>query len=221
METLISLVQHFVHVILHLDLYINEWITLFGPGIYVLLFMVIFCETGLVVMPFLPGDSFLFALGALTAVDNAYLDITVLMISLNVAAILGDATNYSIGRFAGPKIFKIFGRFLNQKHLDGAHKFYEKHGGKAIIIARFAPILRTFAPFVAGIAEMNYRKFAIYNVVGGLLWVSSFLLAGRFFGNLPAVKSNFHIVIFAIIILSLLSVLVEFIKAKREANKAT
>ncbi len=221
METLISLVQQFVHVILHLDLYINEWITLFGPGIYVLLFLVIFCETGLVIMPFLPGDSFLFALGALTAVDNAYLDITVLMISLNVAAILGDAVNYSIGRYAGPKIFQLFGRFLNQRHLDAAHKFYEKHGGKAIIIARFAPILRTFAPFVAGVAEMNYRKFAIYNVVGALLWVSSFLLAGRFFGNLPAVKSNFHIVIFAIIILSLLPVLIEFIKAKREAKKAS
>ncbi|RYZ61876.1 MAG: DedA family protein [Proteobacteria bacterium] len=220
MDTLIALFQQFIHIIFHLDLYINNWITLMGPGIYVILFLVIFCETGLVVTPFLPGDSFLFALGALTAVDNAYLDITILLITLNVAAILGDAANYSIGRYAGPKIFRVGGRFLNQKHLVAAQRFYEKHGGKAIIIARFAPILRTFAPFVAGIAEMNYRRFAAYNVVGGLLWVCSFLLAGRFFGNLPIVKTNFHIVIVAIIVLSLVPVLVEFIKARREAKNA-
>ncbi len=221
MDTLISLFQQFIHIIFHLDLYINDWITLMGPGIYVILFLVIFCETGLVVTPFLPGDSFLFALGALTAVDNAYLDITILLISLNIAAIIGDSVNYSIGRYAGPKIFRMFGgRFLNEKHLIAAQKFYNKHGGKAIIIARFAPILRTFAPFVAGIAEMNYRKFAIYNVVGALLWVCSFLLAGRFFGNLPVVKDNFHIVIVAIIILSLVPVFVEFVKARREAKNA-
>lgn len=219
METLVGLVQHFVHVILHLDLYLNEWITLFGPTIYALMFLIIFAETGLVVTPFLPGDSLLFALGALTAVDNAFLDITILLVTLNAAAILGDAANYSVGRFAGPKIFRIGGRFLNQKHLDAAHKFYEKHGGKAIIIARFAPILRTFAPFVAGIAQMNYRHFAVYNVIGGLVWVTSFLLAGRFFGNIPHVKSNFHIVIVAIIILSLVPVLVEYIKAKRGARR--
>ncbi|MES2744038.1 MAG: DedA family protein [Bdellovibrionota bacterium] len=220
MDTLIELFKHFIHIILHLDLYLNDWITLFGPLIYVLLFMVIFAETGLVVTPFLPGDSFLFALGALTAVDNAYLDITILLVTLNIAAILGDAANYSIGRFAGPKIFKVGGRFLNQKHLQAAEQFYVKHGGKAIIIARFAPILRTFAPFVAGIARMNYRHFALYNVVGGLLWVTSFLLAGRFFGNIPQVKSNFHIVIVAIIILSLVPMFIEFIKARRESKRA-
>lgn len=219
METLVDLVQQFVHVIFHLDLYVNQWITHLGPWIYVLLFMVIFAETGLVVTPFLPGDSFLFALGALTAVDNAYLDFTVLLISLNIAAITGDAVNYSIGRYSGPKIFRTGGRFLNVKHLDSAHRFYEKHGGKAIVIARFAPILRTFAPFVAGIAKMNYRQFSFYNVFGALLWVTSFLLAGRFFGNLEIVKNNFHTVIIAIIILSLVPVLVEFIKAKRDARK--
>lgn len=219
METLVELIQQFVHIILNLDLYLNQWIITLGPWIYVLLFMVIFAETGLVVAPFLPGDSFLFALGALTAVDNAYLDITILLISLNIAAILGDAVNYSIGRYAGPKIFRTGGRFLNVKHLDTAHKFYEKHGGKAIVIARFAPILRTFAPFVAGIARMNYKHFAFYNVFGALLWVTSFLLAGRFFGNLEVVKKNFHIVIVAIIILSLVPVFVEFVKAKREARR--
>jgi membrane-associated protein len=220
MDTLIELTKHFIQVILHLDLYLNDGITLLGPWIYVLVFAVIFAETGLVVTPFLPGDSFLFALGALTAVDNAYLDIVILLMTLNVAAILGDATNYAIGRFAGPKIFRAGGRFLNQGHLHAAERFYAKHGGKAIIIARFAPILRTFAPFVAGIAHMNYRHFAVYNVVGGLLWVTSFLLAGRFFGNLPQVKSNFHIVIVAIIVLSLVPVLVEVVKAKRQGRQA-
>jgi len=215
MQAIIELVRQFVDIILHLDLYINGWITTFGPGIYLLLFLVIFAETGLVVMPFLPGDSLLFALGALTAVDNAYLDITILMVTLNVAAILGDGVNYAIGRFIGPKVFREGSRFLKKEHLDKAHAFYEKHGGKAIIIARFAPILRTFAPFVAGIGHMNYRKFAAYNVVGGLLWISSFLIAGRFFGNLPQVKSNFHIVIVAIIVLSLLPVFIEFIKDRR------
>lgn len=219
MDALIGFVQQFIHVILNMDFYLNEWITMLGPVFYVLMFMIIFAETGLVVTPFLPGDSLLFALGALTSVDNAYLDITILLISLNIAAILGDAANYSIGRYAAPKIFRIGGRFLNEKHLESAHRFYARHGGKAIIIARFAPILRTFAPFVAGIAHMNYRQFAIFNVVGGFLWVTSFLLAGHFFGNIPQVKDNFHIVIVAIIVLSILPVVVEYIKARRESQK--
>ncbi len=216
MQTLIELFSHFVQIILHLDLYLNEWISFFGPGIYAVLFVVIFAETGLVVTPFLPGDSLLFALGALTAVDKAFLDITILLLTLNIAAILGDAANYSIGRYIGPKVFRQNSRFLKRDHLDKAHAFYEKHGGKAIVIARFAPILRTFAPFVAGIAKMNYRNFFSYNIVGGVLWVSSFLLAGRFFGNLPNVKSNFHLVIVAIVVLSLVPVFVEYVKAKRE-----
>lgn len=216
MDSPVELLRHFIDIILHLDRYLNDWITLFGPGIYVILFAVIFAETGLVVAPFLPGDSLLFALGALTAVDNAYLDFTILIISLNIAAILGDAVNYSIGRYIGPRIFKDGSKYLKKEHLMKAHGFYEKHGGKAIVIARFAPILRTFAPFVAGVAQMNYRQFAMYNVVGGLLWVSSFLLAGRFFGNLPQVKDNFHIVIVAIIILSFVPVLVEYLRDRKD-----
>lgn len=215
-----ELLHQFVDIILHLDQHLNGWITLFGPGIYLLLFFVIFAETGVVIAPFLPGDSLLFALGALTAVDNAYLDLTILLLSLNVAAILGDAANYSIGRLIGPKVFRDGSRFLKKEHLDKAHVFYEKHGGKAIIIARFAPILRTFAPFVAGIARMSYRHFAAYNVVGGLLWVSSFLLAGRFFGNIPQVKSNFHIVIVAIIIVSLMPVFIEYMRSVRGKKAA-
>lgn len=215
-----ELLHQFVDIILHLDQHINGWISLFGPAIYLLLFLVIFAETGVVVAPFLPGDSLLFALGALTAVDGAYLDITILMISLNVAAILGDAANYSIGRFIGPRIFREGSRFLKKEHLDKAHAFYQKHGGKAIIIARFAPILRTFAPFVAGVAQMNYRQFAAYNVVGGLAWVSSFLLAGRFFGNIPQIKSNFHIVILAIIVLSLMPVFIEYLRSIRAKKDA-
>lgn len=216
MESLMQLVEHAIHVLLHLDLYLNNWVTDFGPWIYLLLFLIIFAETGLVVAPFLPGDSLLFALGALAAVDNAYLDLKILMILLIVAAILGDAVNYSIGKYIGPKIFsKNTGRLLNKNHLKSAHDFYERHGGKAIIIARFAPIIRTFAPFVAGIARMSYPRFVSYNIVGGIVWVALFLIAGFYFGNLPQVKTNFHIVILAIIVISLLPVVIEYYKAWR------
>jgi membrane-associated protein len=210
MDILMEWIRQFIDIILNMDLYLNNWIRDFGPMIYVLVFMVIFCETGLVVTPFLPGDSFLFALGAMAAVENAYLSLPMLLFLLSVAAILGDAVNYSVGKYIGPRIFsKDTGLFLNKKHLLAAQAFYEKHGGKAIIIARFAPILRTFAPFVAGIGHMKYARFFAYNVVGGLLWVWSFLIAGFWFGNMPQVKDNFHIVIFAIIILSLLPVVFE------------
>jgi len=210
MDILMEWIRQFIDIILNMDLYLNNWIRDFGPMIYVLVFMVIFCETGLVVTPFLPGDSFLFALGAMAAVENAYLSLPMLLFLLSVAAILGDAVNYSIGKYIGPRIFsKDTGLFLNKKHLMAAQSFYEKHGGKAIIIARFAPILRTFAPFVAGIGHMQYARFFAYNVVGGLLWVWSFLIAGFWFGNMPTVKDNFHIVIFAIIILSLVPVVFE------------
>lgn len=203
-------IRQFIDIILNMDLYLNNWIRDFGPMIYVLVFMVIFCETGLVVTPFLPGDSFLFALGAMAAVENAYLSLPMLLFLLSLAAVLGDAVNYSVGKYIGPRIFsKDTGLFLNKKHLLAAQAFYEKHGGKAIIIARFAPILRTFAPFVAGIGHMQYARFFAYNIVGGLLWVWSFLIAGFWFGNMPQVKDNFHIVIFAIIFLSLLPVVFE------------
>lgn len=216
---MMELLQNALHVLLHLDLYLNNWITELGPWIYVLLFLIIFAETGLVITPFLPGDSLLFALGALTAVSNAYLQFDILFFSLIIAAIIGDAVNYAIGKYVGPRIFsRDTGMLLNKQHLLRAQKFYERHGGKTVIIARFAPIIRTFAPFVAGIGTMHYPRFFIYNVVGAVVWVGIFLVGGRLFGNLPQVKSNFHIVIFGIIIISLVPVVVEYLRAVRESR---
>ena len=210
-------IMNLIDVILHLDIYLNLWIALFGPGIYFILFLIIFAETGLIVFPFLPGDSLLFALGALTVTENAFLKLPYLIISLCIAAILGDAVNYTIGKFFGIKLFQNpKSRFFRREYLDRTHKFYEKHGGKTIILARFIPIVRTFAPFVAGMAEMKYRKFFLFNIVGALAWIVLFLLAGSVFGNLPSVKRNFHIVIIAIIVISVLPVVFEFIKARNE-----
>ncbi|HSH12447.1 MAG TPA: DedA family protein [Desulfurivibrionaceae bacterium] len=220
--SLLELAQQLLHVLLHLDVYVNQWAAAFGVGVYVLLFLIIFAETGLVVTPFLPGDSFLFALGALTAVDDAYLSLPVLIVLLITAALCGDLTNYHIGRYLGPKVFhEETGRLLNRKYLDRTHAFYEKHGGKTIIIARFAPIIRTFAPFVAGVGAMRFTSFISFSVVGAVLWVTGFLSAGHYFGNLPAVKSNFHIVILAIIFVSLLPMFYELFKVWRsKANLA-
>lgn len=207
-----------IDIILHLDQYLVEWMSLFGPWIYVIMFMVIFCETGLVVTPFLPGDSLLFALGALTTVENG-LNLWVLLISLTIAGILGDTVNYHIGKYLGPKVFEKNSRFFKKEYLDQTHAFYEKWGAFTIIAARFAPIVRTFAPFVAGIGSMSYKKFLVFNVIGAIAWVFIFILAGHFFGNLPAVKRNFHIVIFGVIFVSLLPMLVPWIKS-RTAKKA-
>lgn len=216
-----ALITEFLDIMLHLDMHLNTWAATMGPWMYALMFLVIFCETGLVVTPFLPGDSLLFALGALTATENAYLSLPLLAVLLIIAGILGDATNYAIGRYIGPKIFSREDSFwLNKEHLLRTQKFYEKHGGKTIILARFIPIIRTFAPFVAGIGEMQYRRFAAYNVVGAVVWVLTFLVAGNFFGNIPAVKTNFHIVILAIIVISFLPVVIEFIRARMAKNKA-
>lgn len=212
-----------IDVVLHLDQYLNGWIVQFGPWIYAILFLIIFCETGLVVTPFLPGDSLLFALGALTAVENAFLRLPTLCVTLIVAAILGDAVNYSLGKAFGHKAFSNpNSRFFKKEHLDRTHRFYEKYGGKTIILARFVPIVRTFAPFVAGMAEMTYRKFAVYNVVGALIWVLSLTILGAFFGNMPAIKRNFSLVIVAIIVISVLPMIIEFWKARQEmkAEKA-
>ena len=221
MATLVDLFQLLINIVLHLDLYINNWIGLLGIGVYIIIFLVIFAETGLVVTPFLPGDSFLFALGALTAVDNAYLSLPVLLILIMSAALCGDVTNYSIGKYIGPKIFhKETGRWLSKRHLAQTSRFYEKHGGKTIIIARFAPIIRTFAPFVAGIGQMRFSRFISYSIVGATSWVGSFLLAGHFFGNIPQVKTNFHIVIMAIILISLIPVVLQFFSGRRD-NKQT
>jgi membrane-associated protein len=191
----------------------------YGAWIYALMFLIVFCETGLVVTPFLPGDSLLFALGTFAARPDG-LSFLVLAVSLIVAAIIGDSVNYWIGSWFGPRLFrgeKI--RFLNPKHLERTHEFYERYGGKTIILARFVPIVRTFAPFVAGMGRMTYRRFMVYNVVGGILWVVGFLLLGFHFGNLPAVKRNFTLVIVGIIIISILPGVFEFIREWRRNRK--
>jgi membrane-associated protein len=206
-------IKFFVDVFLHLDKHLSDIILQYGFWTYVILFFVIFCETGLVVTPFLPGDSLIFASGTFAALGS--FDLAALFFVLGVAAILGDTVNYWIGNKIGPKIFqqeKI--RFLKKEHLERTHQFYEKHGGKTIIIARFIPIIRTFAPFVAGIGTMSYGKFISYNFIGGILWVSLFLLAGYFFGNIPFVKNNFSFVIIAIIIISVLPGVIEYLRQK-------
>ncbi|HZN64620.1 MAG TPA: DedA family protein [Tepidisphaeraceae bacterium] len=205
-----------IDVFLHLDRYLNTWAGDLGGWLYALLFAVIFCETGLVVTPFLPGDSLLFAVGALAADPASPINVGLVGILMTVAAILGDAVNYAIGKRMGPKVFRSeTSRLLNKDHLLKAQRFYEKYGGKTIILARFVPIIRTFAPFVAGVGRMGYGRFALYNVVGGIVWVWSFLLAGYWFGNRPWVKDQFHYVILAIIAISLLPVAWEFWQARR------
>lgn len=203
----------FIDIMLHLDQHLLAWIGLFGPWIYVLMFLVIFCETGLVVTPFLPGDSLLFALGALSALENG-LDVWILLSTLTIAGILGDTCNYHIGKYLGPKVFEQDSRFFKKSYLTDTQAFFERWGAFTIVAARFAPIVRTFAPFVAGIGSMNYKKFLAYNVVGAILWVFIFILAGHFFGNLPIVKRNFHIVIFGVIFVSLLPMLIPWVKSR-------
>jgi membrane-associated protein len=205
--------SQFIDIILHLDQYLATWIPMFGPWIYVLMFLVIFCETGLVVTPFLPGDSLLFALGAMTSIGGG-LDLSILLISLTIAGILGDTANYHIGKYLGPKVFEKKNRFFKQEYLIQTQAFYDQWGAFTIVAARFAPIARTFAPFVAGIGGMNYKKFISYNVLGAIAWVFTFILAGHFFGNLPLVKRNFHIVIFGVIFVSILPMLVPWFKKK-------
>jgi membrane-associated protein len=209
--------SQFIDIMLHLDQHLIQWIGIFGPWIYVLMFLVIFCETGLVVTPFLPGDSLLFTLGALSALENG-LDVWILLISLTIAGILGDTVNYHVGKYLGPKVFEKNSRFFKKEYLTQTQAFYEKWGAFTIVAARFAPIARTFAPFVAGIGSMEYKKFISYNVAGAIAWVFIFILAGHFFGNLPVVKRNFHIVIFGVIFVSILPMVVPWIKSK--FNKA-
>jgi membrane-associated protein len=213
---LMGLVTTFIQIILHLDVHLASWTQAWGLWTYLLLFLIVFAETGLVVTPFLPGDSLLFAAGAIATVDNAGLNVHLMAILLIAAGILGDFVNYTIGKNLGPKIFrKEDSWLLNKQHLLRTQNFYEQHGAKTIIIARFAPIIRTFAPFVAGIGKMNYSRFVVYNALGSVLWVTSFLYAGYFFGNLPAVKTNFHIIIFGVIGVSLLPVLIGWWQNRR------
>jgi membrane-associated protein len=209
---------HFVFQLVNTE-YLGTLVDQLGPWLYVLLFAIIFCETGLVVTPFLPGDSLLFAVGAVAA--NTSLSLPVILILLIAAAVLGDAVNYTAGYRIGPRVFRYENsRLLNKKHLMRAHAFYEKYGGKTIVLARFIPIIRTFAPFVAGIAEMGYRRFAIYNIFGGVAWVAAFLLGGYYLGSTETVKQNFHLVIVGIVLISVLPVVIEFILAwRRPAEK--
>ncbi|MEA4924691.1 MAG: DedA family protein [Syntrophomonadaceae bacterium] len=202
-----------IDILLHLDAYLNEIINNYGLLTYLILFLVIFCETGLVVTPFLPGDSLIFVLGTLSASGD--INLLVITTVLMTAAITGNIVNYQVGRWLGPKIFsgqKI--RFLRQDYLQRTHEFYEKHGGKTIIIARFIPIIRTFAPFVAGIGKMTYPHFLIYNIIGCVAWVTACLAGGYWFGNIPIVKDNFSIVVFGIIFISLLPALIAFVREK-------
>lgn len=207
------MLQAFYDLVLHLDKHLLYLTSTYGAATYLILFVIIFCETGLVIFPFLPGDSLLFAAGSVAALGG--LNLYLLLIILSIAAILGDTVNYWIGHFFGEKLLAHPKIPINQRHVDKTHRFFAKHGGKTIILARFVPIVRTFAPFVAGIGAMNYQKFLTFNVVGGITWVCLFTLAGYFFGNLPAVKHNFSVVIFAIIIISLVPMLIEYLKSRR------
>ena len=205
-----------IDLIRHLDVHLNTLLGSLGAWFYVLLFLIIFAETGLVVVPFLPGDSLLFAVGALASIADSPLQLPLLALTCFVGALLGDVTNYSVGRFFGPRLFsKEASRIFNRRYLTDTEAFYEKHGGKTIIIARFAPIIRTFAPFVAGIGQMRFARFISFSVVGAALWIVPFLSGGYWFGNNPVMKSNFHYVVVGIIALSVTPALLQVLKARR------
>lgn len=209
-----ELLTQLMDVVLHLDQHLQALVASHGAWIYLILFLIVFCETGLVVTPFLPGDSLLFVAGTVAAAGG--MDIHLLVLLLTIAAVLGDAVNYGVGHYVGPRIFSHSeSRWLNPKHLQRAHDFYEKYGGKTIIIARFVPIIRTYAPFVAGAASMTYAKFALFNVSGAVLWVTSLGYAGYFFGNLPVIKNNLTLVIIGIIILSILPGVIEILRHRK------
>lgn len=213
-----ELANTFIDILIHLDRYLDMVIRDYGTWTHAILFVIIFCETGLVVTPFLPGDSLLFAAGAVAAGNS--LDVGWLFCLLSVSAIAGNTVNYWIGYYLGPKVFhKKEVRFLNKKYLDRTHRFYERHGGKTIVIARFIPIIRTFAPFVAGIGFMTYWRFMAYNISAGIAWVGAFLFGGYFFGNLPVVKSNFTLAILAIIVVSLLPGVIEFLRHRYGSSR--
>jgi len=204
------LLETLIDLFLHLDRHLAEMVAQYGTAIYGLLFAILFLETGVVVTPFLPGDSLLFACGALAA--TGALDVRLLLVLLPVAVVLGDNTNYFIGRFIGPRAFTSKSRWLKREHLDRTHAFYERHGGKTIVMARFVPIVRTFAPFVAGIGRMAYGRFLAYSLGGGILWVGVCIGAGYAFGNIPVVKENFSIVVILIVAISVLPIAIEWLK---------
>ncbi len=209
----VELIRELIDFFLHLDEHLSQLISRYGTGTHLILFLIVFCETGLVITPFLPGDSLLFAAGTFAALGA--LDLRLLIVLLIVAAIIGDTVNYWVGSYVGPRAFSGNVRFLKKEYLDRTHAFYEKHGGKTIILARFIPIIRTFAPFVAGVGAMSYPKFLTYNVVGAVIWVVLFVLGGYFFGNIPTVRQNFTLVILAIIVISVLPIVIEAVRSRR------
>lgn len=213
-----NLLFHFIDMLLHLDKYLSIVVQDYGMLTYLILFVIIFAETGFVVTPFLPGDSLLFASGAFAALG--IFDIKLLLVVLMVAAVLGDSANYEIGKFLGVKIYDKPNKFIKLEHLQKTASFYEKYGAITIVIARFMPIIRTFAPFVAGIGGMHYMKFISYNIIGGITWVAVCTIAGYFFGNLPIVKNNFSLVIIGIIFISLIPIVVGFLKEKLNRRKS-
>ena len=220
MSELVDLLYQLIDLVLHADTYLLQLVADYGVWIYAILFAIVFAETGLVVTPFLPGDSLLFAAGAIAA--TGALDVRLVTILVLVAAIAGDAVNYSIGRIVGLRVIERartdprWARWINPVYVERAHEFFERHGGKAIVLARFAPIIRTFVPFVAGVAEMSYPAFALYNVIGGVAWVGICVGAGYAFGNVPIVKDNFSLVTIGIVAVSLLPLLIEFLRYRRE-----
>jgi membrane-associated protein len=210
-----DMLLNFIDIFIHLDQHLSLLIQSFGGWAYLIVFLVIFCETGLVVTPILPGDSLLFGLGAIAAMGA--LKVEWLFVMLSIAAIAGDTVNYMIGHYVGPRVFaRESGRFFKKEYLERTHRFYEKYGGKTIIIARFVPIIRTFAPFVAGIGSMTYSRFIVYNIVGGISWIALFIFGGYYFGNLSIVKRNFTLVIFAIIFISILPGVIEYVRQRRQ-----
>jgi membrane-associated protein len=216
MDLLLSLWDLIVHLDKHLAMLVQNY----GPWIYAILFAIIFCETGLVITPFLPGDSLLFIAGALAATGG--MDVHIVVVVLIIAAVLGDAVNYQIGAWLGARMFKDDNaRYLKKSHLDKAHAFYEKWGGAAIILARFTPFLRTYVPFVAGMSQMSYRKFALYNITGGAVWVASLTYLGYFFGNIPWVKANQGFMVISIVIVSLIPVLIGVLNSRGKSRTST
>lgn len=212
-----ELLKDFADILIHLDKYLDSIIRSYGSLTYGILFLIVFCETGLVITPILPGDSLLFATGTVAALGS--LDLSLIIILLSIAAIAGDTVNYWIGYLVGPKVFsKEKSRLFNKEYLDRTHHFYQKYGGKTIIIARFIPIIRTFAPFVAGVGRMTYKRFIIYNILGGIGWIVTFVLGGYFFGNIPLVKNNFALIILAIIIISVLPAIVEYLRQRNQPS---
>jgi len=212
--------QHFIDFFLHLDVHLAELVKDYGNWIYGILFLVVFCETGLVATPFLPGDSLLFVAGALASVGGNHINVHIMVLLLIFAAVLGDACNYAIGKFFGEKLFRNpASRIFKRSYLERTHDFYEKYGGKTIILARFVPIIRTFAPFVAGMGKMGYIRFLSYNIIGGVAWVLIFMYAGYFFGELEFVKKNLTILIFVIIFISILPAVIEVWRNMREKKK--